>query len=1039
MGDVHDRDYVLQYPDGEVRVATGSRVTLGRGSGADVVLYRRSVARMHAALRVDGSGPRIEDLSEQGILVNGEPVSGEARLSPDDEIEIGGVPVRLRLAEPTSPDIPAVTLPPDGNSNLLGRKVADQYMVTGLLGEGGMGRVYHAEQLSLGRAVALKVVHPHLLTDHDIARRFYIEARAASRLNHPKSVSVIDFGETRDGILYLAMEYVEGEALDEVALPGEPLDPLRACAICAGVLEALQAAHDLGIVHRDIKPGNIIVKPMRRGQETVKVVDFGLAQVMDSENTEKGGICGTPEYMSPEQCVGEAIDPRTDLYAVGVVLFEIVTGELPYDAEQPIALLMSHVNDPIPDPRIHCEVPEDLVAVITKALQKKRVDRYQDATEFAEALGVVMRRLRSRSSGVACSKCGTLAQVGTAFCGSCGNPLGVFETPTAKVRRQKRVLHRPKSLEVLSAFRRAAGAREIRLVGAPGMGKSHLLERLAEEARADGDLAISVGPHASGAPVPLHALRELTAALHGASLEEMLASSEPALANPLVRAGLRELAAPKGTLQPVGGAALDAVAYALAQVIRTALRKHETSRALLMFDDLDRCDGLTEDILGRLPGLLGQSDVCVIAAQRRAAPEAVEVVGLEPLTADQAATVLEDELGLTKVSTTAPITPLYIDQLHALGIASAAEVLPKSTAEAIQQRLDPLDVSSRRLLQALAVMGDRSDVSALDGLVEREDLDALDSLVARGLVIVDDAEARFSSPLIRDHVEASTPAQTRRDLHARALAVESGRGAPLEVRAMHAYGSGEPDTALLLLGAMGDAASRRGDHVSASLAYRWTLSLARREMLRTGEESYESTTLRAAACLAGSLRDLDQLLEAEGVAMEALGVAGSKGAECALLLLERASIDVARGERTGARRWFGRALFVASDLSSPRVPAKIDLAYGRFLRDVGELGEAADAIARAVEGLGGDEGAAARLELAELFVRLGMLDEAEARCAMADTSPLLAGRAAGTRGLVRAARGDQYGAAESFRLALDLAEGAGDWDGAIRWRAALAG
>jgi serine/threonine protein kinase len=186
-----------------------------------------------------------------------------------------------------------------------------------------MGRVYRAEQTNLGRTVAVKIIHPHLVGEENAAARFITEARAASRLNHPNSVAIIDFGKTPDGQLYLVMEFLRGKDLARVAYEEGPLPFRRIVDVLRQTLAALAEAHHLEIIHRDLKPENIILEPVRTGGDFVKVVDFGLAKMRDrvaaAVITSPGIVCGTPEYMSPEQGRGDPLDARSDLYAVGVI------------------------------------------------------------------------------------------------------------------------------------------------------------------------------------------------------------------------------------------------------------------------------------------------------------------------------------------------------------------------------------------------------------------------------------------------------------------------------------------------------------------------------------------------------------------------------------------------------------------------------------------------------------------------------------------------------------------------------------------------
>ncbi len=277
------------------------------------------------------------------------------------------------------------------NDPFVGQTVAEKYFVHQLLGRGGMGQVYKATHLTLDRPVVLKILDRSLLADPSIVQRFHREARAASRLNHPNSISVIDFGQAADGVLFIAMEYLPGRSLARVIAEEFPLEPARIVKIGSQILAALTEAHALGILHRDLKPENVMVESRRDEADFVKVLDFGIAKLNEPGEaggprlTQAGMVCGTPGYMSPEQARGEEVDARGDLYSVGVILYELVTGKLPFEAETPIALV-SKVLVELPTPasvrRPDLTIPPDLEALIMRALSPDKTGRPASAEEF---------------------------------------------------------------------------------------------------------------------------------------------------------------------------------------------------------------------------------------------------------------------------------------------------------------------------------------------------------------------------------------------------------------------------------------------------------------------------------------------------------------------------------------------------------------------------------------------------------------------------------------------------------------------------------
>ena len=216
-----------------------------------------------------------------------------------------------------------------GGTDLVGSIIAERYHVLKKLGEGGMGQVYLAEHVKMGRKSAVKVMNPGMVNDADAISRFNREAANASRINHPNVAGIYDFGETPEGLIYLAMEFIEGESLTSLVERNGALPPLRAANIAKQAADGLQVAHEMGIVHRDLKPDNIMIAKNRDGSDCVKVVDFGIAKAAGAENqkvTKTGLVVGTPEYMSPEQLAGDKLDGKSDIYSLALVAYNMLTG-----------------------------------------------------------------------------------------------------------------------------------------------------------------------------------------------------------------------------------------------------------------------------------------------------------------------------------------------------------------------------------------------------------------------------------------------------------------------------------------------------------------------------------------------------------------------------------------------------------------------------------------------------------------------------------------------------------------------------------------
>lgn len=290
----------------------------------------------------------------------------------------------------------------DSSPHLVGQLISGRYRVLDTIGTGGMGRVYLAEHVAIQKRVALKVLHSEYSSKHDIVERFRQEAISASRIKHPNVLEIFDYGELEDGSSFIAMELLEGRDLGHALEKDGPLPPAAAVEVLLQICRALEAAHGRGVVHRDLKPDNVFLQKQEDAGAIVKIVDFGIASLRSPEQTAEreqaatkrrltktGMIFGTPEYMAPEQAQGRPADQRSDVYAAGVILFETLTGAVPFTGETFLEVLNKHVLFPVPrlsEVNPDASVSESLEAVVRQAMAKDPAMRFGSMREFAEAL-----------------------------------------------------------------------------------------------------------------------------------------------------------------------------------------------------------------------------------------------------------------------------------------------------------------------------------------------------------------------------------------------------------------------------------------------------------------------------------------------------------------------------------------------------------------------------------------------------------------------------------------------------------------------------
>ncbi|MDQ3666021.1 MAG: serine/threonine protein kinase [Acidobacteriota bacterium] len=343
---------------------------------------------------------------------------------------------------------------------LIGHTLDDKYRIEKRLGIGGMGTVYRARHLLIDRPVAVKVLNPRFVEDEAAQARFRREARAAGRLQHANAVGVTDFGSTSDGYVYIVMELLEGRTLREVLAKEAPLDTARAVSLMLQTAAAVAAAHDAGIIHRDLKPANIFIVQNSEVPAAVKVLDFGIAKLaaesFDDDDpktlTLVGVMIGTPRYMSPEQCDGADLTPAADVYSLGVILYEMLSGVVPFSGSTPLAIALKHSSEAPRHPSEYvASIPPALEKVVLHALEKRPDDRPANAAEFrCELLATAERLGLEHAAPTSAPDMQALLDVGTE------SPSGRLVIDISRLREKRAATSSGNELTVISPALTAA-------------------------------------------------------------------------------------------------------------------------------------------------------------------------------------------------------------------------------------------------------------------------------------------------------------------------------------------------------------------------------------------------------------------------------------------------------------------------------------------------------------------------------------------------------------------------------------------------------
>jgi len=755
---------------------------------------------------------------------------------------------------------------------LLGLELAGKYVLEQLIGEGAMGRVYKAKQITLGKPFAIKILAPHLMNDETSHQRFASEAHNAASLNHPNCVSIVDYGRTAEGVTYIVMEYIAGMTLERLITEQFPLARERMVDLTLQILAALSEAHGLGILHRDLKPENILVQQLRTHGELAVVLDFGIAKLMEEQDgdrqqqklTTAGMVCGTPEYMSPEQARGRTLDARSDLYAVGVILYQMLTGRPPFESSSAVEILHKHLHEePIPPSVVRGEDPDPLETVCLRALRKDPAQRYASALEFREELLAATAAPKPTVSAFRCERCDGEMRGEHRFCPQCGAPApnrgdrsrrrqstrgsGMSIARTGEVTAEVFVRAFPLPLVAREqAFERSRvmlsrptpGVRLRVLTGPAGIGKTRMADEVATLAESLGWRAYYVGADPTGARTPLWPIRTMVSQLLELDPLHCTTRDLGRVAN-LCGLGFEEL---PGLAELFG---LDGPAHELefpvrrrecfASAVQAMLSGGRGQPLLLVFDDIDAYDNASREILRRLAVAPASAAVQLLATS---ADSRLDWLGgvveqLEPLPADavervgrQVTLEVKPNSQLpTELARVAPLTPLRLE-LH-LRLLAQGLIAPRQADEnaLVRARLEQLEPELQRMLELASVLGERFPDGELAEIYERDQGslgvgfdDALMQLHLKGLLVVIGAgERAFSHRMVREVAYQSMPEARRQQLHALVAATSKMALRHVNLRALHLVRAGSREAPRALLEAALRSESSFDDQLAADL------------------------------------------------------------------------------------------------------------------------------------------------------------------------------------------------------------------------------
>ena len=837
---------------------------------------------------------------------------------------------------------------PNTPDPLIGRVVADKFRIRRLIASGGSGAVYEADQIALGRTVAVKVLRPELARDARIVERFHAEALAVSRMNHPNTVSVIDYGDAGGELLFLVLEHLRGPTLRELLFHEFPFSAERVVDTSLQILAGLEEAHHAGVVHADLKSDNIIVEHRRADWDLVKVIDFGIARLVGENQTHNHNlICGTPEYMAPEVILGEDPTFSSDIYSMGIVLYEMLAGVTPFGGGTTADVLERQLRDePVPPiarrPNMgRCAV---LQAVALRALAKRPGERFADVAEFRRALDEALGPHAFEADALSCESCGAQCSTRFRYCPECGQPPvalivtqevpppdETIELSPADSQQMLRaendasaggvlplpVVGRADHMAVLARFfDRPVGA-TMRVVGPLGSGRSTLVRCAVNELVAYEDAIVyEAHPDPSGSTGAFYPIRSIVASV--LELPDVCAYED--LAEAVHRLGLldrdlpgiAELFGHHSDLWELEPPVRRRELYA--STIRLLHAAAEGRTMVLVFEDLDDYDAPSQELVHRLAARLDTDRRIFLVGVERPSdvslwPDTTVTIELGPL-APLARTVLAEHItshtpalavpSIEVLTATMGTPALAYHMARYLSEGGTLGPNPLSLADLIATRLRLLPHSALVLCQTTAAFGREAPTAALMGCTQLAAGGTFETALAiskaRGYLFEDTGVIGFNELLVRHVAYDATPAHVRSQLHKNIVtALRADVTDTATLGHHHALANDRDDAAALLLAA-GDEASHQLDDVTASRHYQRGLEAARSLMLANDGLASQRLFAMLSLRLAGSLRAAGDLVLARGVLEDAVSHCDRGSMSAAEIAAEAMAVHEAEGD-----------------------------------------------------------------------------------------------------------------------------------------------